>query len=235
MTIAPTRPILWASIAFGALVGISAIPSGSGWAADPTTATDAPANPSGMSNQNTALDAVAQARMALKYRQARNALEQIERAERALLNIQQIHQDSHIADALQRLAMARAALDASDMVTVDQQLAAVSQELATNFASTPAPGTAPNPAVGDAIYDANGQEIGPVLTFVVDPNSQVQTLIINVGDYVGTADKTVAIPRDDITGDRSHLTLNRNKEQLSRAQNYWGAGTGVGSSTPPRQ
>src|SRR5437773_5973893 len=88
MIIAPTRPTLLTSIAFVALVGVLAIPSGSGWAADPAMTPYAASNPSGMSNQNTALDAVAQARMALKHRQARNALEQIERAERALLNIQ---------------------------------------------------------------------------------------------------------------------------------------------------
>jgi hypothetical protein len=233
MTIASTRPLLWASFAFGTLAGVSAIPSGSGWAADPATVAYAPANPSGMSNQNTALDSVAQARMALKHRQARDALEQIERAERALLNIRQIHQDSRIDDALQRLAMARAALNANDMATVDQQLAAVSEELATTFASAAAPGTAPSPTIGDAIYDASGQEIGPVLTFVVDPDGRVQTLIISVGDYVGIGDKTVAVPRGDITGDRSHLTLNRNKDQLGHAQNYWGAS--VGSSSPTRQ
>jgi len=162
MTIASTRPLLWASFAFGTLAGVSAIPSGSGWAADPATVAYAPANPSGMSNQNTALDSVAQARMALKHRQARDALEQIERAERALLNIRQIHQDSRIDDALQRLAMARAALNANDMATVDQQLAAVSEGLATTFASATATGTAPSPTIGDAIYDASGQEIGPV-------------------------------------------------------------------------
>ena len=52
-------------------------------------------------------------------------------------------------------------------------------------------------------------------------------------DNVGAGDKTVAVPRTDITGERSHLTLNRSKDQLRQAQNYWGSG--VGSSTPPRQ
>jgi hypothetical protein len=235
MTTALTRPILLATVAFGALVGVSAIPSGSGWAANPTMMAYARSNPSGMSTQNTALDAVAQARMALKHREAGNALEQIERTERALLNIQQIHPDSRIDDALKRLDVARAALNASDMATADQQLAAVSQELATTFASTMAPGTGPILAIGDAIYDANGQEIGPVLTFVVDPNGQVQTLIISVGDYLGAGDKTVAVPRSDITGDRSHPALNRSKDQLLQTQDYWGTGTGVGSSISPRQ
>jgi len=68
---------------------------------------------------------------------------------------------------------------------------------------------------------------------VVDPDGRVQTLIISVGDYVGIGEKTVAVPRGDITGDRSHLTLNRNKDQLRQAQNYWGAS--VGSSSPTRQ
>jgi hypothetical protein len=96
-----------------------------------------------MSNQNTALDAVAQARMDLKHGHAGNALEQIERAERALLDLKQIQSDPHIDDALQRLDAARAALNAN--------------------------------------YDANGQEIGPVLTFVVDPNGEVRTVIISIG------------------------------------------------------
>ena len=121
MMVAPNRSSLLMSIAFGAIVGICAVPGGSGWAADPVTAY-APA-PGNMSNQNTALDAVAQARMALKHRQAGNALEQIERAERALLNLQQIHPDPHLDDALKQLAAARAALDANDTATVEQRLA----------------------------------------------------------------------------------------------------------------
>src|SRR5205807_9992 len=95
MIMIPNRPSLLTTVAFGALAGLGAVPGSSGCAADLPTAYT-PAAPGSMSNQNTALDAVAQARMALKHRQPRNALEQIERAERALLNLQQIHGDPNI-------------------------------------------------------------------------------------------------------------------------------------------
>jgi hypothetical protein len=179
MIVALNRSSLLMSIAVCAIVGLCAVPGGPGWAADPATAY-APAAPGNMSNQNTALDAVAQARMALKHRQPGNALEQIERAERALLNLQQIHTDPHLDDALKQLAAARAALDANDTATVEQRLAGASQDLELAFASTTVPGTQPSPSIGDAVYDANGQEIGPILTFVVDPNGQVQSVIISV-------------------------------------------------------
>jgi hypothetical protein len=97
MIVALNRSSLLMSVAVGAIVGLCAVPGGPGWAADPAAAY-APAAPGNMSNQNTALDAVAQARMALKHRQPGNALEQIERAERALLNLQQIHPDPHLDD-----------------------------------------------------------------------------------------------------------------------------------------
>jgi hypothetical protein len=240
MIVAPNRSSLLMSIAVGAIVGLCAVPGGPGWAADPATAY-APAAPGNMSNQNTALDAVAQARMALRHRQPGNALEQIERAERALLNLQQIYPDPHLDDALKQLAAARAALDANDTATVEQRLAAAPQDLAAAsqdlevaFAATTVPGTQPSPAIGDAVYDANGQEIGPVLTFVVDPNGQIQTVIIDVGDYLGTGEKTVAVPRSEFTGASSHPIFNGNRNELRQAQNYWGANTAVGSSTPPR-
>jgi hypothetical protein len=233
MIVAPNRSSLLMSIAVGAIVGLCAVPGGPGWAADPATAY-APAAPGNMSNQNTALDAVAQARMALRHRQPGNALEQIERAERALLNLQQIYPDPHLDDALKQLAAARAALDANDAATVEQRLAGASQDLEVAFAATTVPGTQPSPAIGDAVYDANGQEIGPVLTFVVDPNGQIQTVIIDVGDYLGTGEKTVAVPRSEITGASSHPIFNGNRNELRQAQNYWGASTAAGSSTPPR-
>ena len=175
-----------------------------------------------MSNQNTALGAVAQARMALKHRQPGNAREQIERAERALLNLQQIHPDPHLDDALKQLAAARAALDANDTATVEQRLAGASQDLEVTFASTTVPGTQPSPAIGDAVYDANGQEIDPILTFVVDPNGQVQSVIISVGDYLGTGEKTVAVPRSEIAGDSAHPIFNGNKDEAAAGSELLG-------------
>ena len=232
MTIRPDRPSLLTTVAFSALVALCAVPAGSAWAAD-VPAAYAPAA-SNMSNQNTALDALAQARMALQHRKKNDALEQIERAERAVLNLQQIHRDPHLDDALKRLDTARTALNANDTATVDQQLTAASRDLEVAFASTTAPGAEPNPAIGDTVYDPNGQEIGPILTLLVDPNGQVQSVIISVGDYIGSGEKTVAVPRSDITGDSGHPILDRNRNELRQAQNYWGTNGAAGSSTAPR-
>jgi hypothetical protein len=86
MIVAPNRSSLLMSIAFGAIV--ASVPCPAAQAGLPIRQRLTPPAPGNMSNQNTALDAVAQARMALKHRQPGNALEQIERAERALLNLQ---------------------------------------------------------------------------------------------------------------------------------------------------
>ena len=66
---------------------------------------------------------------------------------------------------------------------VEQQLAAVSQDLNVAFASAATSGM--RPAVGGKVYDLGGNEVGPVVSLVFDPSDGIQTVIIGVGDYLG--------------------------------------------------
>jgi sporulation protein YlmC with PRC-barrel domain len=236
MTAALIRPTLLTSVALAALVGLTALPGAPVWAAAP-----AMGQVESMStNQNAALDAIARANIAMQHRDLTKALDQIERAEVALLNLDELHRDPRLTDALRHVEAARAALNANDSGTAEQQLAAVSQDLNVAFVSAMPGGTsgpmAASPAVGAVVYDPNGTEVGTVVSLVFDPNDQVQRVVIGVGDYLGSGEKYVAVPRTEINYENNRLTLAENKDQLRQADNYWDAGsTYSGSSMPPQK
>jgi sporulation protein YlmC with PRC-barrel domain len=232
MIITLARPSLLTTVAFTALVGLTAIPGAPAYAAAPSTVQ--PSEASRPTYQNDALDAVAQARIALQHRQGAKALDQIERAEIALLNLTEIDHEPNLTDALHRVQAARAALNHNDTTTVEQQLAAVSQDLTTAFASRMPPAT-PQLAVGASVYDPSGKEIGPIATIVFDPSDQVQSVVISVGNYLGSGEKYVAVPSADVKREHDRLTLASSANQLRQAQDYWNTQGSVGSGTPPRQ
>jgi PRC-barrel domain len=227
------RSRLLTTVAFGALLGLTAIPDTSALAAAQPVV-QSPSEASRPTYQNTALDAVAQAGIALQHQQGRKALDQVERAEVALLNLEEIKRDPHLTDALRHVEAARAAVNANDLAAAEQQLAAVSQDLTIAFAPKTAPGTM-HIAVGAPVYDPSGKEIGPIVSLVFDPHDRVESVVVSVGDYLGSGEKYVAVPSPDINSDHNRLTLTQSKNQLQQAQNYWGADGSVGSSPPPRQ
>jgi len=232
MPISFTGPRLLTTVAFGTLVGLTAVPDAPVWAAAPADV-QSPSEANRPMYQNTALDAVAQARIALQHQQGRRALDQVERAEVALLNLEEIRREPHLTDALRHVAAARAAVNANDFGAAEQQLAAVSQDLTIAFAPKTAPGTM-HIAVGAPVYDPSGKEIGPIVSLVFDPSDRVESVVVSVGDYLGSGEKYVAVPSPDIKSDHNRLTLAHSKNQLQQAQNYWGADGSVGSS-PSRQ
>ena len=75
MTAALIRPTLLASVALVALVSLPAIPGAPVWAAASVTG-QVESMPT---HRNTALDAIARARIALKHQEPQKALDQIER------------------------------------------------------------------------------------------------------------------------------------------------------------
>ena len=230
MTVPTTRSTLLTSVALAALVGLTAIPGTSVWAAASATG-QVESTPA---NQNTALEAIARARIALMHRDATKALDQIERSEVALLNLDEIHRNPHLTDALRHVEATRAALNNNDLGMVEQQLAAVSQDLNVAFASAATSGM--RPAVGGKVYDLGGNEVGPVVSLVFDPSDGIQTVIIGVGDYLGSGEKYVAVPSAEVKSENNRLTLTESKDQLQQANNYWDVGTTYsGSSTPPQK
>src|SRR5207237_1717808 len=127
------RSRLLTTAAFSALLGLPTISNTPALAAtQPMVQSSSEANRP--TYQNTALDAVAQARIALQHQQGRNALDRVERAEVALLNLEEIKRDPHLLDALRHVEAARAAVNANDFGTAAQHLAAVSQDLTVAFA-----------------------------------------------------------------------------------------------------
>ena len=227
------RSRLLTTAAFSALLGLPAIPNTPALAATQPVV-QSPSEANRPTYRNTALDAVAQARIALQHQQGRNALDQVERAEVALLNLEEIKRDPHLLDALRHVEAARAAVNVNDFGTAEQHLAAVSQDLTVAFAPKMAPG-AMHIAVGSPIYDPSGKEIGPIVSLVFDPNDRIGSVVVSVGDYLGSGEKYVAVPSPDIKRDHDRLTLTQSKNQLQQAQNYWGSDRSVGSSAPLRQ
>jgi hypothetical protein len=227
------RSRLLTTVAFGALLGLTAIPDTPALAATQPVV-QSPSETNRPTYQNTALDAVAQARIALQHQQGRNALDQVERAEVALLNLEEIKRDPRLLDALRHVEAARATLNANDFGTAEQHLAAVSQDLTIAFAPKTAPG-AMHIAVGAPAYDPSGKEIGPIVSLVFDPNDRVGSVVVSVGDYLGSGEKYVAVPSPDIKSDHNRLTLTQSENQLQQAQNYWGPDGRVGSSPSQRQ
>ena len=74
-----------------------------------------------------------------------------------------------------------------------------------------------------------------IVSLVFDPSDRVESVVVSVGDYLGSGEKYVAVPSPDINSDHNRLTLTQSKNQLQQAQNYWGPDGSVGSSPPPRQ
>jgi hypothetical protein len=230
MPISLTRSRLLTMVAFGASLGLTAIPNEPASAAAQADV-QSPSEANRPTYQNTALDAVAQASIALQHKQGRNALEQVERAEVALLNLEESRRDPHLTDALRHVEAARAAVNANDLGAAEQQLAAVSQDLTMAFTPKTAAGTM-HIAVGAPVYDPTGKEIGPIVSLAFDPSDRVQSIVVSVGDYLGSGEKYVAVPSSDIKSDRNRLTLAQSKNQLQQAQNYWGPEGSGGSSSP---
>lgn len=94
-------------------------------------------------NRDTVVDALTRAHRAALRRNAPAALDQIERAETALLNLKQIRPDPRVDQALLRLDLARTAVNHKDLNLADEQVAAVAHTVTQAFADSTPPGSAP--------------------------------------------------------------------------------------------
>jgi sporulation protein YlmC with PRC-barrel domain len=241
--------------ALGALIGLAPVVAAPACVAGPTSSPASPAPAaSDRMGEERAIKAVARSREAVQHRRFRQALEEIERAETALLNLDQVERDVHVDAALRRLDLARVAIEGKDLRRADQQLAEAAADLSVAVASTDAdtirtpsamvPGDAIQPGqmrasdlIGDTVYDANDRKIGDVVDIVLDPDGAVAAVVIGVGDYVGVGGKNVAVPLGDIrtSADQQRRSLDRSQDQLRQAASYRleGRDIAAGSSSDP--
>ena len=151
----------------------------------------------------------------------------------ALLNLEELHHNPDLMAALRRVEAARQILEqGGDLSTAGQQLAEATADLNIAFAlGIPgrSPGVAAGPPVGVVVYDASGQQIGPVTTVVFGPNGDVQRVVIRVAP----GEKYVSAPLSEMSWNQNRVTLNESPAQIEQDATYWPAQAGFGSSTPP--
>jgi hypothetical protein len=132
MRLAPAAQTILSTVIIGTLMGSSAIAAPPARAAAPNAAATAPSS----SGESTALKAISEAQAATQRGQARKAIDRIERAETALLNLEQARPDPHIEDALARLDSARTAVKRQQPREANRELADAAQVLSVAFAAS---------------------------------------------------------------------------------------------------
>ena len=79
------------------------------------------------------------------------------------------------------------------------------------------------------VYDPSGHKIGKVTDLMIDSNGKVTGAIIGVGGFLGTGQKDVVIPFNELkatTHDgKDWLVLNRTKDELKMAPAYNNTGS----------
>jgi sporulation protein YlmC with PRC-barrel domain len=91
--------------------------------------------------------------------------------------------------------------------------------------------------IGSAVYDVQNRKIGSVQDLVLGKSGKIDTVVVDVGSFLGMGGKNVAIPLSDIKTDNNRLTLDRTKEQLQQMAEYRleDRNTGAGTSTSPTE
>ena len=105
---------------------------------------------------------------------------------------------------------------------------------------------APNPLAqedvskidGTAVYGSDDKKIGSISTVLMDPQSKkIEKLVVTAGGVLGVGGHRVALPLDQFSwdGQKDAFKLSTTETAL-KDQPEWveGAGTGTGSSIPPK-
>ena len=74
--------------------------------------------------------------------------------------------------------------------------------------------------IGSSVYDRNNEKIGSVQDIILGSGGKVDSVIVDVGTFLGMGGKNVAVQMNDIKTDHGRLTLDRSKDQLKQAPNY---------------
>lgn len=89
--------------------------------------------------------------------------------------------------------------------------------------------------IGSAVYDRNNQKIGSVQDLILDKAGRVNSMVVDVGSYLGLGGKDVAIPMSNIKTDNNRLTLDQTKAQLQQTASFQleDSNTGAGQGPSP--
>src|ERR1700749_1358646 len=74
--------------------------------------------------------------------------------------------------------------------------------------------------IGSSVYDRNNQKIGSVQDIILGTGAKVDSVVVDVGTFLGMGGKNVAVKMDQIKTDNDRLTLDLTKNQLQQAPNY---------------
>lgn len=90
--------------------------------------------------------------------------------------------------------------------------------------------------IGSSIYDRNNEKIGSVQDIILGAAGKVDSVVVDVGTFLGMGGKDVAVKMDQIKTDHDRLTLDMSKDQLKQAPNYQltdrNTGAGQTASSP---
>ena len=90
--------------------------------------------------------------------------------------------------------------------------------------------------IGSSIYDQNNQKIGSVQDIILGTGGKVDSVVLDVGTFLGMGGKNVAVKMNEIKTDHDRLTLEMTKSQLQQAPNFQltnnNTGAGQTASSP---
>jgi len=89
--------------------------------------------------------------------------------------------------------------------------------------------------IGSAVYDVQNRKIGSVADLILNKDGKIDSVVVDVGSFLGMGGKHVAVPPSEMKTDNDRLTLDRTKEQLQQMARYdlENRNTGAGTSTSP--
>jgi sporulation protein YlmC with PRC-barrel domain len=92
--------------------------------------------------------------------------------------------------------------------------------------------------IGSSVYDAQNRDIGKIKDVILDHQGRVDSVVIDVGAFLGMGGKYVAVPMRDFKtaneNSKVRWKTDMTKEQLQQAQAFdLGTTTSAGTSTPP--
>ena len=74
--------------------------------------------------------------------------------------------------------------------------------------------------IGSSVYDRNNEKIGSVQDIILGTGGKVDSMVIDVGAFLGMGGKNVAVKPGEIKTDHDRLTLDMTKNQLQQAPNF---------------
>jgi sporulation protein YlmC with PRC-barrel domain len=74
--------------------------------------------------------------------------------------------------------------------------------------------------IGSSVYDKNNEKIGSVQDIILGTGAKVDSVVVDVGTFLGMGGKDVALKMSDIKTDNDRLTTDMSKDQLKQAPSF---------------